>query len=490
LLLVFPLAGGSQPALRPWQAGLQSRIDAPRFAHARWGLQVISLQTGEVLFERNAHAFFQPASNAKLFTAALVLDQLGPDGRIRTPISASAPPTPDGVIHGQVCIHGRGDPTFRSQWQGQALDQALRPLLDVLRQAGVRRIEGDLVGDEGFLEALRFGSGWTWEDLEQAYGSPLSALSLDGNSLKLRLKAAIRPGDPCEVTVLTPGASLTILNQTVTTAAPHGEPLSARRPLNTDQAILSGELSVGSKPEVLAVPVRDPARFFMNHLLADLERAGIRVTGGIRIQPQPPWETRLGNAESPPAAMMVREMMKRSDNLTASLLFANVGRRTQVPGSDQSPEAAGCRALTQFLDDAGLSSEEVRIEEGSGLSRNSLTTPGAIVALLRHMREHPAARDFVEALPVAGVDGTLEDRFIDTPAQGNLRAKTGTLRWTSALSGYVTSQAGEELAFSILLDRYQPADSGPTATEEVDAVALRLTELPARPDGDATESRK
>lgn len=491
LLAVLLLAGGWIPPCRAesesdrstlaqWRYRLDALIGQPRFKNGQWGIKVVSLDTGKTLFEHNAHKFFQPASNAKLFTAAMVLDRLGSDCRIPTYISSVARPDADGVLHGDVYVSGQGDPTLSSRWHDGDAKAALDPLVAVFRKAGVRRIEGDLIGDESFLHRTTLARGWMWEDLEYAYGAPLSALSFDDNTVKLHVSAASTIGKPCQVAVLSSDTRLKIVNETVTTEADAPDDLSAKRPLGTDTVIVSGQIGIGSEKVTLSVPVPSPARFFMDNLAAELRRGGITIAGKIGVRSA--WEsgggTRdvLGSVQSPTMAGVLGEALKESDNLAAALLFAHAEARLMSEWSHHS-KTSGPQLLNQFLAEAGLPADEVQIEEGSGLSRNNLTTPNAIVALLLRMHDHQSSADFVAALPIAGVDGTLKGRFKDTPAQGKLRAKTGTLRWAQALSGYVTSQAGEELAFSILLNRYLPAESAPAATEEIDAVALHIASL-------------
>jgi D-alanyl-D-alanine carboxypeptidase/D-alanyl-D-alanine-endopeptidase (penicillin-binding protein 4) len=136
--------------------------------------------------------------------------------------------------------------------------------------------------------------------------------------------------------------------------------------------------------------------------------------------------------------------------------------------------------LNRFLREAGIKEGDVLFEEGSGLSRNNLTTPNATIALLEYMSKHKAADVYMSSLPIAGVDGTLRNRMKGTAAAGNARAKTGTLRWANSLSGYLTSAAGERLAFSIMLNRYHNPDPGRSAGTDVDAVAVMLAEFSGR----------
>jgi D-alanyl-D-alanine carboxypeptidase/D-alanyl-D-alanine-endopeptidase (penicillin-binding protein 4) len=184
----------------------------------------------------------------------------------------------------------------------------------------------------------------------------------------------------------------------------------------------------------------------------------------------------LGAVESLPLRDLVREIQKPSQNLYADLLLAHLGANAlaaNAMNSEQTSEAAGVKELDKFLAEAGIEKGSVLFEEGSGLSRNNLATPNATVLLLEFMSRHQWADVYREALPIASVDGTLKDRMKGTAAAGNVRAKTGTLRWANALSGYVTTAAGERLVFSVMLNRHAADTTGP-AHAELDAIAVML----------------
>jgi serine-type D-Ala-D-Ala carboxypeptidase/endopeptidase (penicillin-binding protein 4) len=152
-------------------------LDEPRFAQAQWGVKVVSLDSGQILFERNADKLLKPASNAKLYTAALALDRLGPDYRIKTSFYAAAKPDAEGVIHGDLLVYGRGDPSFSARFNGGDYKKALQPAIDALLAAGVKKIDGGIVGDESYFRGAPFGTDWTWDDLQEYYGAPASALT-------------------------------------------------------------------------------------------------------------------------------------------------------------------------------------------------------------------------------------------------------------------------------------------------------------------------
>ena len=173
---------------------------------------------------------------------------------------------------------------------------------------------------------------------------------------------------------------------------------------------------------------------------------------------------------------LVREVQKPSQNLYTDLVLAHIGALATAADAQGTSEDAGMRGLEKFLIKAGVPPADVRFEEGSGLSRNNLATPNATIALLQFMSRHVEADAYLNALPIAGVDGSLRYRMKDPPAAGNVRAKTGTLRWASSLSGYVTTAAGERLAFSLMLNNY----AGTTARADLDAIAVQLAGFTGR----------
>jgi D-alanyl-D-alanine carboxypeptidase/D-alanyl-D-alanine-endopeptidase (penicillin-binding protein 4) len=137
--------------------------------------------------------------------------------------------------------------------------------------------------------------------------------------------------------------------------------------------------------------------------------------------------------------------------------------------------------LTNFLGRVGIEQGETIFEEGSGLSRNNLTTPAATVRLLEYMESSQCGGPFKEALPIAGVDGTLRNRMKGTPAAGNVHAKTGSLLWSAAISGYVTTAASERLVFSLMLNRYHAPPGSPSSREELDKIVVLLASFTGKP---------
>jgi serine-type D-Ala-D-Ala carboxypeptidase/endopeptidase (penicillin-binding protein 4) len=471
-------------------ADLQSRIaahlDQPRFRNALWGVEIVSLDTGRTLFERDAHRLLSPASNCKLYTAALVLDRFGPDYRIRTPIGATAAPDAQGVVAGDLIVSGRGDPSWDSRRAKKDFWEVFAPFIDVLTRAGVRHITGSIVADATFVKMAPNGAGWTADDLEDYYGAEISAVSLNDNYAELWVSPGATVGAPAQAALREPLTGLQVDNRAVTVAKDAARHVEIRRFVGESVVHVFGQVPLGSAPDEEDVAVPRPADWFARGLKAALERRGIKVDGGTRSvawleAAAPPATAPLGEITSPPLRDLLVAVLKPSQNLEADLLFAQVGEATRTPATPvgSSSEDLAVGALGQFLRAHALPASEVKFEEGSGLSRNNLASAHATATLLRYMAAQPAGADFAAALPIAGVDGTLRMRMKGTLAEGNVRAKTGSLRWANSLSGYVTSAAGERLAFSVMLNRYVH-DPDHRVRDELDTVAVLLARLAVR----------
>ena len=461
---------------------LADHLGQPRFDAAMWGVKIASLDTGATLWEQNPQKLFSPASNSKLYTVALALDRLGADYRIKTSLYAKAKPNSRGTLKGDLIVYGRGDPTINARLHGGDIYQALEPLVRALTNAGVKRITGDLVGDDSYFHGPPFGSGWSWGDLEEYYGAEVSALTINDNTLQAVVKPGARVGAPCRLGLLPATTWLTFSNRTETVAAGAARKLQFYHPLCQNLIYVSGQMPIDDPGNTNDVTMHNPAGLFVSLFKEALARQGIKVSGKVRtinwldrhLRPiDSEGLVELGSVESLPMGDLAREVQKPSQNLYTDLLLAHVGEQALASdkSTDETSEALGIRELKKFLAEAGIQRGEVQFEEGSGLSRNNLTTPNATVTLLQFMSRHKCAQAYLEALPIAGVDGTLRNRMKGTPAAGNLRAKTGTLRWANSLSGHVTTAAGEHLIFSLMVNRYSGSGS---VRSDLDTIGVLL----------------
>jgi len=470
------------------QQQLSAHISQPKFDAALWGVKVISLDSGKVIFEQNSQKLFSPASNSKLYTVALALDRLGSDYRIKTSLYSPSKPNSSGVLKGDLIVFGRGDPTINARLHNNDIYSALEPLVAALTNAGVRRISGDLIGDDSFIHGAPYGSGWAWDDTESYYGAEISALTINDNTLQVTIKPGPKAGDPCALTLSPATSYITFSNRTETIPYAERRTINFYRPLEENVIYVTGKMPAENPSYNDDVTVHNPAGLFVWFFKEVLARHGIKVDGKVRTMG---WLERqavpihieklveLGSVESLPMSDIAREVMKPSQNLYTDLLLAHVGEQHRTPQTplNETSEELGIRELNKFLGEAKIKKGDVFFEEGSGLSRNNLTTPNATVTLLQFMSHHKAADAYLNALPIAGVDGTLRNRMKGTPAANNVRAKTGTLRWAISLSGHVTTAAGEHLLFSVMLNRYHSPDPNRSARSDIDAIAIMLAEF-------------
>ena len=474
-------AGRAEPG-DPSPKRLRKAIDPivarPEFASAFWGIEVRSLASGRTLFARNAEKAFRPASNMKLVTTAAALDAFGPDARIRTTVETAGRLDGLGRILGDVFLVGRGDPNLSARFPPGRPTAAFEEMAEALAAAGVRRIEGRLVGHEGAFTGDRRGADWTWEDLAWGYGTEVSALSFADNRVEVALKAGEQVGDPAVLDVVPDQDCLSVTSTVGTVAAMPPSPpgatggdddVSLERALGSNEVRLAGRVPIGGSWDG-GLAVADPARCAAQVFRGVLEAKGIRVTGGVSTSsaPLPAGVRVLAAHDSPSMAEMVRVVNKESQNLHAETLLRLVGLKVKGEGSAEKSH----EAVAEMAKRLGVPDEGWGLTDGSGLARTDLLTPRGLVALLVAMDRHPSGAAFRDSLPIAGVDGTLEKRMKGTPAEGHVTAKTGSLNLTNALAGYVTTKRGERLVFAVVVNNH--AGKSREALAAIDAIAAGL----------------
>ena len=478
LAFLISAAAWTDPSPSRLRKAIDAIVSRPEFAPALWGIEVRSLETGRTLYARNAEKAFRPASNMKLVTTAAALDAYGPDARLRTTVETAGRLDGLGRVLGDVYLVGRGDPDLSARFTPGRPTAAFEEMADALVAAGVRRIEGRVVGHEGAFTGERRGTDWAWDDLAWGYGAEVSALSFADNLVEAGLKPGERVGDPA-VLELAPRLGCLVVSSSVTTSEPapatpkpadtDEETVSLQREPGSNEVRLSGHVPLGGSWDG-ELSVSDPARCAARVFADVLEAKGIRVTGGVSTSSDPlaPGARVLAAHDSPPMAEIVRVVNKESQNLHAEMLLRLVGLKAKGEGS----VAKGHEAVAEFAKRLGVPEAGWSLADGSGLSGFDLLTPRGLVALLAAMDRHPQAAAFRDSLPVAGVDGTLEKRMKGTPAEGRVVAKTGTLRLARALAGYVTTTRGERLAFAIVVNNAE--GKGHEARVAVDDIAVAL----------------
>lgn len=473
---------------------LKSFIDGPGWSSDDWSVMVVSLDGGDTLFAHQPDAPLMPASNMKLFTTAAALHYLGPDYRYATYLAANGP-LEQGVVQGDLLVYGTGDPTISARFF-ESKTAVWEALADSLASIGVQRISGDIVGDASYFEGPGVGEGWQTNYITHSYAAPASALSFNDNIVTLRVKPGPSAGAKPEVTLI-PGGEVIMRNEATTVASGQTR-IRVEREAYDAPIVITGQVRQGDRGVWRAVPVVSPPAFTASMLEEILEARGIAVTGSVRavtdaaaspitgrstfapvLEEGRPVVQTLAVHRSPPLLEILKVINQRSHNLYAESVLRTVGRVATGSGSAQGGEAA----VKSLLQEAGTPGEVLRMDDGSGLSVLDRASAGSIVGLLEYMAEESPHWDaYWETLPEAATSRGLR-RMQQTAAAGNLRAKTGTIDRVSALSGYVTTQNDERLAFSILSNN---VPSTWTAKRIEDRIGARLASLDRpRPTGRA-----
>ena len=471
-------------------AELQSRITQilrkPELEAAMIGIKVTSLNSGKVLFEENANKLLRPASNMKLYSIAAALDRLSPEYRITTSVYAPSKPDAAGIISGDLTIYGRGDPSFAARFNNGDYFKGINDLAARIAATGVKRVEGDLVGNETYFVGPQYGSGWEWEDLQWWYGAEVSPLTVNDNALDLFIKPGAQIGAPAVITTGPPDPLLRIVNKAVTVERKTKRDLSVYRGLAGDDLEVSGTIALDDKGYTGGIGISRPALLFVYLLRTALAERGVTITGKTRATGPVISNSKkttdvsgmieIASLQSPPLGVIAAHTLKPSQNLYTELILRTLGKVAAPPAAiasvDRTSEAAGLEVVKAFLREAGVTPPALVLSDGSGLSRNDMITAAATHQLLTYMHSHRYAAAFRDALPIAGVDGTLRNRFKGTAAENNVRAKTGSLSSAASLSGYMKDAAGEDLAFSIMVNNY-PEDTD-VRGECIDPIVMLL----------------
>ena len=474
----------SPQALQDLGTRLATRINFirqqdPRADHSTWGISVVDLATGNSLYAENANKLLQPASNTKLFTTATALALLGSNYKFITTVESVRRADRNGHIPGDLYLVGHGDPNL----SGRVLPyvkkterltphtRILEELADEVALAGVKVVDGDVVGDDSYFVYERYADGWTQDDLMWDYGAPVSALTVNDNLVFASIKPGERLGARALLT-LDPYPSYYSVRNLVTTSAPGTlRNIGILREPGSLEVTFWGTIPMGDAGDDEALAIEEPATCNAQFFLDLLQQRGIVVRGKARALHSQPWQYPPPQINQPlvapaapaPARLMlaqhqslpliedVRVINKISQNLHVEILLRLIGKLNGVSGS----LSGGLDAEQKFLtEQVHIDPAELSLHDGSGLSRSGLATPHAFTQLLQYAYVQPWGAQFRDTLPVAAEDGSLSTRFRGTIAADHLQAKTGQLGEVNSLSGYAVTKLGHNIAFSIILDHH------------------------------------
>jgi D-alanyl-D-alanine carboxypeptidase/D-alanyl-D-alanine-endopeptidase (penicillin-binding protein 4) len=451
-------SAASKKATARFAARVEALLRTTPANKGEWGLLIEDAESGETLYEQNADKYFVPASNMKLFTTALALAKLGPEYRFHTTLETRGTISSEGVLNGDLALVGRGDPNLsnrkfpfelKEEFDGPP-EKALVELADALVAKGVKEISGDVIGDDSYFPRERYPNGWEIDDMVWEYGAAISAIVVDDNTVALTLTPGEQAGNPVQAAVTPATPDFTVKNEVITSAADVKPDLTLTRDPGSNLVVVKGSLPAKSVPRKLVLAIEEPAQHAAAALKRMLEERGIKI-GGVAKGRHDRGEAAadpvvLAEHVSVPLGDAVKLINKISQNLHAEMLLRTVARQGGVWAT---PDEL-MKVPADFYAAAGIAPGDVIQTDASGLSRHDLVTPRAIVALLSFARKQPWFGPYSASLPVAGVDGTLEDRMKNTAAAGRIHAKTGSVEHVRTLSGFAETPGGRRVIFSFL----------------------------------------
>lgn len=458
--LAKPLDISKLPADLKLCEKINQTIDQSEFANARWGIIAISLKDGRVPCSREGQKLFNPASIHKLLTSIVALDKLGADFRWKTSVYATKQIEGD-TLNGDVILYGTGAPDFD--------ESGLDKLVTDLQNKGLKHIKGNIVGDESYFKGDKIGDGWAWGELQWYYGAEASALTFNENKAEISLQN----GKPVSSTdyVKTSGE---------VKPAQDIEAIGLKREINENEVYAWGN---GAALQT-KISVSKPALWAAKILKEKLEKSGIKIDGEVKFAD---WKTdekfdvanavEITSIESQTLGEVVRKMNKDSVNLYAELILRTLGKKFGETAPDENPkiqktrgdDSAGASVIKKWLTENNIASDEIKIHDGSGLSRLDFVTPEAIGRALVFASQSKFADTFKNSLPIAGVDGTMRGRLKNV--SGKVLAKTGSITYVNSLAGYAKNVADETFAFVIITNNEtRKNDSSPV----IDSIVASL----------------
>ena len=437
------------PVGATFEARLNSLVNGSTAGSADSSIQIVELESGRVVAERNPHMPVAPASNMKLFTTGAAIDMLKPTFEVTTQVFARGDIDASGTLNGDLKVVGRGDPTIGGRFHDGEATAVIQEWAVDLKRAGIKNVSGNLIFEYGYMDTEYIHPTWPVDQLVNWYEAPVSSFPMQEGCVQVRVLPS-SPGKPCIVQFEPPTSYLTAQNSCVTG---RGLPFITRL-RNSNTIIVRGGVPARSGRTEVFVTVENPIHYFAAVTNETLQRQGIRISGQVVLTPRDQRaDWRAVSQHSTPMNILVFVINKKSQNHYAEQVLKMIGAEKAREGS----WAAGSRVVTDWLTTkVGVPANEYSMTDGSGMSRNNRASANAFIHLLRYMWKSPYRQDFVSSMPYTGdPDSKFGNRLRQPPYARQVYAKTGYIAGVVGLSGYVHAQSGKVYAFSFLFNRYR-----------------------------------
>ncbi len=455
---------------------LEALVNSPDLSNSFIGISVQDLESGEYIFRLNDDKNFVPASTIKLITTLAALEYFGKDFRYQTNMYLDGELHPNGEFIGDVIIRGSGDPTISKSFYAEPL-VIMETFAKKLDSLGIKTIVGNIIADDSYFDQIHYGPGWSWDDFMYPFSSQISAFSFNDNTVTV----SIFPGDSVnfisKFNVYPENNLVRILNYVTTSSADEITEISANRDIKTNFIELFGIIAFDSTKKssnTFNIAIDNPTMYFLDLFRNALSQQRIRLNGLLMSLTQA--NKRINYSAlvpvfthiSPPLQEIIKVINSESHNLCAEMLFKTLAKENLGIGSFDN----GAMYLNTFLKSIGIQTENLRVVDGSGLSRFNLFSPRNFVTLLNYAYRSGVRDKFIASLAEPGEEGTLKRRMKRSRAENNVKAKTGSMNNISSICGYVQTRDNESFAFSIMMQNFT---SPLTTTQNLqDLILMRL----------------
>lgn len=437
---------------------LTALINNPDFSNANIGILIQEVESGELIFQHNDSKNFIPASTQKAITTAAALDLLGADFKFVTKVYLDGVLLPTGEYIGNIIIRGLGDPSLSKYYYKDPLE-ILDHWVKKLDSMGINSIKGKIIADDSYFDDIYYGPGWSWDDFPFYYSSQVSALNINDNRVDLYIYSGDSVKDYAHIVPYPLSSYYRIVN-TVKTADENSQgQVYIHRDINSNIIKLSGSVPFEKKRKAsqsISVTIDEPAMFFLNLFKQKLDDNKINFSGVLVKRTDLPDNIDYSELSpalehySAPLSEIISIINQESHNLATEILFKSLGKESTGEGSF----AKGSELVGKYLSKAGVNIQNVKVSDGSGLSRLNLISPRSLVNVLNYVYRSQHKDEFIKSLARPGEPGTLKRRMNRSRAEKSVSAKTGSMNNVSAICGFVNTSDNQTFAFAIMMQNF------------------------------------